>query len=206
MKHAVRLTFVLALISIFIAASAADLDVCGIKENAPIWAAFRTPGFAVDKSKVTKDFPLPGSKIFNAAAFGYDDIVLQEAKLSPHSIEAARALSTAAAMGRLTTTAVLIGAGVSPNSRIENGLTPLYAAAQSGCSEEVKYLVSVGADVNYHASVPESVLELAITMRRYGTAKMLIKLGYHASEKERVSIKKILNGANYISFYNELFK
>lgn len=186
-------------------ASASSLDECGVKQSAAIWAAFRTPGFAADKASIRKNFPLPGSKLFNASAFGYDELVLEEVRRNPNSVEAAKALSTAAAIGRLTTTALLLGAGVSPNAQIENGLTPLYAAAQEGCSEEIIYLVGLGADTNYHAKVPESILELAISMRHFDTAKTLVKLGYQASKEERTAIMKMLVEEDRKSIYHDLF-
>lgn len=187
-------------------AAAGGLDACARNGHNPLWTLINNSD-DVKPSIVRDQFPLPESALVNSAAFGLDRLTINLLKAGQTSDAKAKALYTAASLGRLTTTAVLIASGVSPNAEIEgnDNITPLFGAVQYGCNDEVKYLIRMGADVNKQAGTKFTLLELAISERNYQTASLLMKLGYLSNVSEKRRIRDILEKQGEIAFFDRIF-
>lgn len=187
-------------------AAAGGLDACARNGHNPLWTLINNSG-DVKPSVVRDQFPLPESALVNSVAFGLDRLTMNLLKVGQTSDAKAKALYTAASLGRLTTTAILIASGVSPNSKIEDNdnITPLFGAVQYGCNDEVKYLIGMGADVNKQADTKFTLLELAVSERHYQTASLLVKSGYLSSVAEKRKIRGILGKQGEIAVFDRIF-
>ncbi len=87
-------------------------------------------------------------------------------------------LVRAAYADNIKTVKMLLNEGVNPNSADNNGQTALYFAARHGCTEIVKALLAVGADVNKPAGWQKRTpLFVSAIGFQYETAKVLIDAG-----------------------------
>lgn len=185
---------------------ASGLDACAKSGSNPLWRLIENQG-SIDVSSIRENFPLPESALVNSVAFGFDRHTLKLIKNGQPNDARAKAIYTAASLGRLTTTALLIAAGVSPNARIaeNDDLTPLFGAVQYGCNDEVRYLIKMGANINQQTSANFTLLQLAVAEKHYDTAMLLIKLGYLTSHTDKEKVKDILRKEHQGMVFYEIF-
>ncbi|HET6725822.1 MAG TPA: ankyrin repeat domain-containing protein [Gammaproteobacteria bacterium] len=187
------------------------LDQCSMTGENPAWLLVKNNRDNITAKQIaTKQSDLPKDVLTNAVTFGYKELViklLKDKKLV--KLHGGNALMAAAAMGRLTISAILIKSGISPNAISDIGTTPIYGAVQYGCSDEVKFLIRHGANVNYKnprfGPHSNTLMIEAIADRHYVIAAILLKNGYRPSDAELQSIRSILARGYNFSVWNYLF-
>lgn len=204
-----RIVPILVLLFFSISANAGPLDSCSKNGRNSLWKLVREyKNYSKSEDIVFKKMSneSPESPLVVAAMLGYDNLVY---KMSRNQTEVkkfgAEALYAAASMGRLSTSSLLVEAGVSPNAEIENGLTPIFAAVQYGCRQEISLLVNLGADINHRARVRWTLLRLAVGEGDFETAKLIVDSKYNYSAYEMESIKSYLHGLNMDSEFQYIF-
>lgn len=182
------------------------IDACEKASHNPLWT-FISNTHDIQPSSIDDGFPLPEPALVNSVVFGFDLLTSYLlAEDQPYDTKA-RAMYTAASLGRLKTTALLISSGISPNSVIkENGnITPLFGAVQYGCNNEVRYLIKMGADINKTTDANFTLLELAISEYNYDTAILLLNKGYLPTLSEKAKIKLILERQGNSDEFDRIF-
>lgn len=99
--------------------------------------------------------------------------------------------------------------GMSPNSKDENGYTPLHAAAEWGHMELIAYLVEKGGDLNITDSDGDTPLHATENVEM---AKLLVELGADPKKKnsdgltplEKAQEEDPMELSDLITFYREL--
>lgn len=189
---AILLLFTLAPIT---QASDLDLDRCSTTGENPIWQIVRGNPLHITETKILKeDSTLPDDALTNAVILGHKDLIYKllkdRALVHQHGGDA---LSTAASMGRIDATRILIGNGISANALNENGTTALFEAVIYGCTDELEFLITHGADINYRPPNQKATLMVAaFAERHYQTAAALLKGGYRVTSAELKKIKTII--------------
>ena len=179
---------------------------CVASGDNPLWSFVNEYKSASLDHSIKANFPLPETKLVNAAIFGDNEILLKSKRaLELDPKDAAQAIYAAALMGRIDTSSILIDLGVSPNATVENNLTPLYAAVQYGCTDEIRYLVKRGANINLRANVGFTLLESAVSSNYFDTASTLMELGYMPDAVEMKRVRDILSHSGNIKEYERIF-
>jgi ankyrin repeat protein len=86
-------------------------------------------------------------------------------------------LVVASIKGDLQLVENLINKGISPNTVLDESLTPLIYAAQGGQLKTCMYLISKGADVNFRPVNGSTPLIAAVRMKHYNIVDFLINKG-----------------------------
>lgn len=192
-----KIVLILLLLFFSISTNAESVDSCSKNGKNSLWNLVREyKNYSTDEKIVFQKMSHESSEssLVVAAMLGYDELTdkLLENQLIKREF-GAKALYAAASMGRLSTSSLLINAGISPNAEIENGLTPIFGAVQYGCRQEISLLIKSGADINHRASVRWTLLRLAVGEGNFDTAKLLVSSKYHYSASEKYSIRKYLH-------------
>lgn len=149
--------------------------------------------------------PLSTSALENAVIFDYADLVrklLGDKRIVQR--DGANALYGATSLGRRNQMRLLISAGVSPNAS-ESYPPPIEAAIHSGCVEEFKLLIELGADVNIRFDSGGGLIFLAVTERHYALAAMLPRYGYRADANEIGLVRRMLERRGEMGVYHDIF-
>ncbi|HKV96463.1 MAG TPA: ankyrin repeat domain-containing protein [Gammaproteobacteria bacterium] len=176
-------------------ASSNELDRCSTTGENTVWQIVRGNPLHITETKILKgNSALPDDALTNAVIFGYKDLIYK--LLKNHTLvlqHGGNALSAAASMGRIDITRILIGNGISANALNENGTTALFEAVVYGCTDELAFLVTHGANINYRPNNQHATLMVAaFAERHYQTAAALLQNGYKATQGEIRKIKTII--------------
>lgn len=74
--------------------------------------------------------------------------------------------------------------------------SPLIAAADSGCSETVKKLIVLGADVNYKTDLGETALDVACVAQDLESVKILLEYGADPLSVDRFGVSVLERAEN----------
>lgn len=192
-------------------AGSLDLDRCSTTGENTVWQIARdNPDKITETEILNGKLGLPDDALTNAVIFGYKDLIYRLLKDRSLVLQhGGDALSTAASMGRIDVTRILIDNGISANALNENGTTALFEAVGYGCTDELEYLVAHGANINYRPNAQHATLMVAaFAERHYQTAAALLKNGYKVTPAEVRKIKFILkkrDGVNGTLVWDYLF-
>lgn len=183
------------------------LDACSRTGENPLWSLVLHNQSTVTPAKVAAHrVALPDDELTNAAIFGYTKLLAalltKKQLVKQHGGDA---LSAAATMGRLSVSRMLLEDGISANAVNKMDTTALYGAVQYGCTEELKLLVSYGADINYRGPYSVTPMIEAVTDHHFKTAAVLLDNGYRISPTELTTIKNILLKQGNFSVWQFLF-
>lgn len=176
-------------------ASSLELDRCSTTGENTVWQIVRGNPLHITETKILKgNSTLPDDALTNAVIFGYKDLIYK--LLKDHALvlqHGGDALSAAASMGRIDITRILIGNGISANALNENGTTALFETVRYGCTDELEFLVTHGANINWRPNNQHATLMVAaFAERHYQTAAALLQNGYEVTPEELDKIKTIL--------------
>lgn len=159
----------------------------------------------VSEAWIKDGYPMPVSALENAVVFRFSGLLrtLSENhdQISRHG---ANALYAAAQIGNLEATEILMSSGVSPNSTGDYN-SPLEAAVQNGCVDEVNYLLDHGADVNGKRGTTSGLVSLAVVGGQDEIARILMRHGYRITPQEKGRVRRYLTKHGKEGIYREIF-
>ena len=135
------------------------------------------------------------SRLEQAAMFGLNNLIVLIHNDAPLEFKnhANEAIYSAAGLGQIESVNLLLDLGVSPDSKIESGLTPIYSATQFGEKEIVKKLLEAGADYSWKIENTPSLIVVAYIEKRHEIIELLLNHGYKISKEENELIMSIDN-------------
>ncbi|MGA9852959.1 MAG: ankyrin repeat domain-containing protein [Gammaproteobacteria bacterium] len=176
-------------------ANGLDLDRCSTTGENTVWEIVKGNPDRITEGEIAGGKSgLPDDILTSAVIFGYRDLVYKLLKNRTFiKLHGGDALSAAASMGRIGISRILIESGVSANALNENGTTALFEAVNYGCTDELEFLVTHGANINYRPNNQHATLMVAaFAGRHYQTAAALLENGYKTTPDEIKHIKTIV--------------